>query len=557
MPRLGAGGGAALPPQQPRPGRRRGCRVVGRLRRSRAGRPRPAGARGDHRGARAARLGRDARDPVRQGGRRPPDAPGRAPCPHLDRDGRAGLVGRRLLPSPRGRRPDDVRTDDCGRLVLHWHAGHSRLHVRDVSRGCGVSFRRHSRGQASSHRRSRWDGRRPGLRRDAERRPRPCRRGRPVAGRASSPRRLGRRRRRLRRGARRAPRPGWARDGRARRQRRRRHPAASRRGGRLRRRHRPDTRARSPARVRPPRHDGRGGRRRNPGRSRFPRRGVRLADGSCQGAPRLQERGRNRLRVRERHQGAGRRPRGRGRLRDPGIRLRVRPVDLRAWSGPVSVDLPQRRSRRSEAQRGRRHGGRRHGLAPRLDRAGARARPASRPARAHLLAGARGARPRRLGAERPRPLGPVRPPCPRPRPHGPGVGRLADAGDRGDARRERRCRRLAGPLGPPQRCTGRELGGNRQRRWGRHRPLDPLRHGRRGRRNRAGRAEAQPGLLVRPRPRGRTLRRRRVSGGACRSSDSTRWKSRAQASRAPSRSARSPRKTRSRRSPSARAAAGS
>ena len=39
------------------------------------------------------------------------------------------------LPPPRGRRPDHVRPDDRGRLVLHRHAGHPRLHLRDLPRG--------------------------------------------------------------------------------------------------------------------------------------------------------------------------------------------------------------------------------------------------------------------------------------------------------------------------------------------------------------------------------------------------------------------------------------
>ena len=56
--------------------------------------------------------GRDAGRPVGEGGRRAADPRRRPACAHLHRDGRAGLVGRGLVPAARGRRTDDVRADD-------------------------------------------------------------------------------------------------------------------------------------------------------------------------------------------------------------------------------------------------------------------------------------------------------------------------------------------------------------------------------------------------------------------------------------------------------------
>ena len=93
-------------------------------------------------------------------------------------------------------------------------------------------------------------------------------------------------------------------------------------------------------------------------------------------------------------------------------------------------------------------------------------------------------------AERARPLGRVRAAGARPRPHGSRLGCLADPRDRGHARRERRDRRLAGPLGAPQRRAGRQLGCDRERGRRRRRPVDPLGPGRRCGRLRARRAEA-------------------------------------------------------------------
>ena len=113
--------------------------------------------------------------------------------------------------------------------------------------------------------------------------------------------------------------------------------------------------------------------------------------------------------------------------------------------------------------------------------------------------------------------GDVRPARARTRSHGSGLGRLAFARDRGDARRERRDRRLARPLGAPERGAGGQLGRDRERRRRRRRPIDPLRDGRRRRRERARRAQDAPRLLDRSRARHRPLRRRRLPGGARRS----------------------------------------
>src|SRR6185312_12799833 len=176
--------------------------------------------------------------------------------------------------------------------------------------------------------------------------------------------------------------------------------------------------------------------------------------------------------------------------------------------------LPLRRSGGPSPERGRPHGRDRNRFAARLDRAGARPRPAAGAPRPHLLARPRRARPRRPGHERARPLGRVRPARDRPRPHGSRLGRLPHSRDRGDAGRERRDRRLARPLRSPQRRARRELGGRREWRRGRRRPLHPLRDGRRRGWKRARRAEDQARLLDGSRARCRALRRRRLPGGA-------------------------------------------
>ena len=102
----------------------------------------------------------------------------------------------------------------------------------------------------------------------------------------------------------------------------------------------------------------------------------------------------------------------------------------------------------------------------------------------------------------------------RPRPHGSSLGRLADTRDRGDARRQRRDRRLARALGAPQRRPGRELGRDRKRGRRRRGALDPLGDGRRRGRLGARRAEAAARVLVGPGPGRGAVRGRRLSGGA-------------------------------------------
>ena len=70
-----------------------------------------------------ARARRDAARPVRQAGRRVPDAPGRAARPHRQRAARAGVGDVGQLPRSRAPRPDDVRPDDGRQLDLHRHQG--------------------------------------------------------------------------------------------------------------------------------------------------------------------------------------------------------------------------------------------------------------------------------------------------------------------------------------------------------------------------------------------------------------------------------------------------
>ncbi len=115
---------------------------------------------------------------------------------------------------------------------------------------------------------------------------------------------------------------------------------------------------------------------------------------------------------------------------------------------------------------------------------GPREGPLPGPPRPHLLAGLRRAGP---------PGGPGQPDGEvgraqgarrlRARSSGLGLRRLAQPRDGGHARRERRHRRLADPERSAQHGGGRLLGVRPSRRRGRHRILDPRRHGRRGRRD--------------------------------------------------------------------------
>ena len=145
---------------------------------------------------------------------------------------------------------------------------------------------------------------------------------------------------------------------------------------------------------------------------------------------------------------------------------------------------------------------------------GPRAGEAAGPAGPHLLARLRRAREdgtglQRAGAQRPR-EGADRD---RPRPPRRRLGRLTQPGDRGHARRLGRDRRLADPQRPAQRRGRRDLGLRAPRRRGRHRLLDPRRHGGGGRRHGRGgrppatRADDRPGHR-RHAPRRRRLRAR-------------------------------------------------
>ncbi len=99
----------------------------------------------------------------------------------------------------------------------------------------------------------------------------------------------------------------------------------------------------------------------------------------------------------------------------------------------------------------------------------------------------------------------------RPRPPRHRLRRLAVPGDRGDARRLRRHRRLAAAERPGQHCVGRHLGLDPPRRRRRDRAVDPRRPGDGRRRHAARGGQARAGADQRPSdgrhpPRGRRLR---------------------------------------------------
>ena len=280
------------------------------------------------------------------------------------------------------------------------------------------------------------------------------------------------------RGLRRTPRSGGPGRGRARRQRGRGRPAAPRRRRRLRRRHRPDAGARSAR-----------GRTCHVGSTAAEAAGADAGDSGFRA--RSSTRSPTHVRALARLPGArarsssstetasGRRPRRtvwRTRCRDPGLRRRVRAADLRARCRPVPLDRLSRRSRpicggaRTSSWRWSGTDSLRAWIELARERV-CRTR-ACPPGSAGSAWGERDEVAVALN-ELVR-SGRVRAARARPRPHGSRLGRLADPRDRGDARRERRDRGLAGPLGAAQRRAGRELGRDRQRRWCRRRPLDPL-----------------------------------------------------------------------------------
>ena len=135
LPGLGAGGRAALPAQQPRPGGGRAPGRPGRVRRHGQGGAQLGVPRGDRGALRDLDRDRDADRPVGQAGRGAPDPRRCAARPDLERDARTGLVDAGGLLGARGGRPDHVRPDDGRGLVLHRHPGDPRLHLRDVQRG--------------------------------------------------------------------------------------------------------------------------------------------------------------------------------------------------------------------------------------------------------------------------------------------------------------------------------------------------------------------------------------------------------------------------------------
>src|SRR5262245_11446858 len=151
-----------------------------------------------------------------------------------------------------------------------------------------------------------------------------------------------------------------------------------------------------------------------------------------------------------------------------------------------------------------------------MDSHGARARCVPGIARAHLLARVR--RSRALGAqdERARACGRDQSTDrDRPRPPRYGLGGVAVPRNGGDARRQRRDRRLAGAQRAVE-CIGRRhVGVGAPRRRRRHRLFAPRRHGRRRRRVGGGGGKARTRAHVRPGDRCGAARRCRLPGGDC------------------------------------------
>ena len=353
----------------------------------------------------------------------------------------------------------------------------------------GGTARRHDH----AHRRPRRDGWRPAARGDDERRRRDLRRGRPVAHpaahRAPLPRRaglVGRGRARARdRGARRAParcpsvcsatprrscRSCWRWTRRSTssptRPRRTTRCPTCRSGSRSRTgtRRRPPTRTVSPSR---PGIDGR----------------ARAGDG---GVPGPRRRG---LRLRQLDPRRGPQGRLRPGLRVPGLRAGVHPAAVLRGQGPVPLGRAVRRPgghRRRRTRRSWSCSRTTSGCGVDHDGPGAGALPG--PAGADLLARVRRAPPRRPEVQRDGRLRrALRPDRDRPGPPRLRVGRLAVPGDRGDARRLRRDRRLGRPERPGEHRLRRHLGLLPPRRRRRDGPLAARRPGLRRRRHRPGR----------------------------------------------------------------------
>ncbi len=403
---------------------------------------------------RAAQPGRrrDAARPERQAGRRVPDPRLGAPGAHCQLQPRPEVGDLGGLPRARGGRADDVRPDDRRVLDLHRDPGDPPGDVRDLRRARAPALRRLAARHAHRDGRARRDGRGPAAGRDDERWGGNLHRGGPGPRAPSS-------RDRLCRSAHRGPAGsagmGPRRDRRARaavdrpdRERGRDRAGLGEGRRAVRHRHRPDQRPRRARRVRPGRDQ--------PGRCARapvgPARGLRRTGDALDGGPgpsdaRVPVDRSDRLRLRQQPPGDGQGSRCRGRLLLSGVRPGLHPSAVRRGQRPVSLGGAQRgprghlsdRSRPGRAVPGQ-------GRAPPLARDGPRAGPVPGVAGPDLLARLRRTRPRRSrvqstrrgrraqGADRHRP-----------RPPRLGLRRLAEPRNGGDARRQRRGRRLADP----------------------------------------------------------------------------------------------------------------
>src|SRR5581483_6624239 len=208
----------------------------------------------------------------------------------------------------------------------------------------------------------------------------------------------------------------------------------------------------------------------------------------------------------------------RRRVRDPRVRPRVHPAAVLRGEGAVPLGGVVGGGARPGAHRPPGAGAvpRRRAPGP-LDPPGARAGGAPGAAGPHLLAGAGGARPVRVRAERPGAARGARGASrDRARPSRHGLGGVAVPRDRGDARRLRRRGRLADPERAPEHRLGGGVGGVPSRRRGGDRVLAARGAGERRRRDGGGGAATRAGAHQRSGDRDRAARGRRLSRGDCR-----------------------------------------
>ena len=183
LPGMGAGGCAALPAQQPRPGGGRAARMTWSCTAARA-RRRGTGSALEAIVAALRELDR-TETLIVQSGKPVAVVPTHPDAPRV-------LISSAML-VPAWSTPEDFWALEAagltmygqmtaGGLVLHRHPGHPRLHLRDVQRGRQGALRRHAGREARADRRAWRHGRRAGHGRQPQRRAGAGDRGRSPAG---------------------------------------------------------------------------------------------------------------------------------------------------------------------------------------------------------------------------------------------------------------------------------------------------------------------------------------------------------------------------------------